>query len=741
MSQYSWALYHDGNLSRASQMLGRLRSKRDRPNDRTLLVNIAICSGNWDSLLPFIESEWVNRTDREPQELLRAGQLATQLGSPRAKELVVEAARTGSNDPGVLLGCYGAAVKGSWEETEQVHEWLQSAADLSDPEGPIQKISFDEIAERKPNWEKREEHVWELLISGGAPLFSAANALNRTVIDLFLAPALSGASESDLRRRPFIPAFSGARAPRTIEASSLTVEPNSLLILSFLGILERVIGHFERILIPHATMGWLFEEIQRVEFHQPSRVSGARALRQLLDDRRLGRFEASVAPEIDLVREVGNDLASLISEAEADRGGKARPGIVVRPYPVHRVGSLMLETTELTDHAQVLCGCADVVRALRRHGRLTAREEELSLAYLKLLERPWPHEVSIADGSVLYLDGLALSYLQQLNLLDKLGAAGFTALVSPNDLKEMHDLIRHGEFTGRTLSLLNDLRRTVAGAIADGKIKVGQAVAFEEEAKEVLKHPTAAVLRIGATTDAILVDDRFINEHQSIEYAGQSRPIINSLELLDLLTLRGELSASERNEARTKLRNAGFGLIPVEPTELESALQAASVENGLVVESAELRAIRESILKTRMTNVLQIPKELPWLTGCHNAVRDLLTSQWKAGFSVDVARARSEWLAKLVDPRGWSHRMPGSRAGDLRTMHYRQHLLALIAAVPTDQPPAVLRAYAAWLNESIVKEIAETDPENMSWLIETAKEMIDRLIHLLSQDGDIEDEN
>ena len=488
-------------------------------------------------------------------------------------------------------------------------------------------------------------------------------------------------------------------------------------------------------------MGWLFEEIQRVEYHQPSRVSEARALRQLLDDQRLGRFEASVPPEIDLVREVGNDLASLISEAEADRGGNAPPGIVVRPYPVHRVGSLMRETAELTAHAQVLCGCADVVRALRRHGQLTAREEEFSLAYLKLVERPWPHEVSIADGSILYLDGLALSYLQQLNLLDKLGAAGFTALVAPDDLREMHAFIRHGEFTARTLSLLNDLRRTVAGAIADGKIAVGQAVAFEDEAKEVLTHPTAAVFRNGATTDAILVDDRFINEHKSMEYAGQSRPIVNSLELLDLLVLRGVLSASERNEARTKLRNAGFGLIPVEPTELESALQATPVENGRVVETAELQAIRESILKARMTNVLQIPKELPWLTGCHKALLDVLSSQWKAGFSVDAARARSEWLAKLLDPRGWSHRMPGSRADDLRTMHYRQHLLALIAAVPTDQPPTVLRAYAAWLNESIVKEIAETDPENMSWLVETAKQMIDNLIKLLSQDSDFEEED
>ena len=162
LSQYSWALYHDGNLARASEMLGRLRSTRDRPNDRTLFVNIAICSGNWDSLLPFVESEWVNRADREPQELLEGWPVGNAAGIAESEGLVVEAARTGSDDPRVLLGCYGAAVKGSWEETEQVHEWMQRAADLSDPEGPIQKISFDEIAERKPKWEKREDHVWEL---------------------------------------------------------------------------------------------------------------------------------------------------------------------------------------------------------------------------------------------------------------------------------------------------------------------------------------------------------------------------------------------------------------------------------------------------------------------------------------------------------------------------------------------------------------------------------------------------
>ncbi|MER9007120.1 MULTISPECIES: hypothetical protein [unclassified Mesorhizobium] len=722
----AWALFRLGDCARSSAILADIRLKRDDENDRTLLTNLAIVSGAWETLVPFVEVQWERRDDRSPDELLRAGQLATQLGSPRAKDLVLEAAQRGDGDPKILLGCYGAAVQGDWEDDPVVYGWMEKAAQLSGPDGPIQQISFEEIAQRQPDWERRENNTAERLWSGNAPLFAAAQILNRSLVDLFLLPMLGNVMEGDARRRVLIPAYSGSRATQTIAPATLAVEPNALISLARHGLLDRTLDHFEKVYIPHSTLGWLFDETQRVDFHQPSRVTAARRLRQLLDSGHLLRFEASTQPYVDLVKDVGDDLASLIAVAESDHGNK-RQRIVVRPYPVHRIGSLMRETVDLTDHASHICGCADLIAALRQGGQLTANEEERARSYLSVQERPWPHSTPIEPNAVLYLDELAVTYLQHLGFLDRLKGAGFTAYVAAPELSEMDALIRHSAFTSDARLVLSRIRRRLADGLASGTVILGEASRRDDQEINFRDHPTASLLRLGRIADAVLVDDRFMNQHQILAEAGRRTPIITTLDLLDCLASQGLLSAQERLEVRTSMRRAGYCLVPVEPQELHEAVTQAAVIDGEVVETAELRAIRENVLQVRMGSLLQIPKELPWLEGLFSSAMEVLRAQWDDTIDDATARARSDWLFELYDSRGWSHRLTSTVGGSLTLVRFRSQVWSLLAG-QQDQTPRVRQRYLSWLDDNVFSTISDTDPETYQWILSEVRELVDNVI-------------
>ena len=133
------------------------------------------------------------------------------IGAGRAVELVREAAERSPDDPNVLVGCYHLATTAGWEIDVEAHVWMQRAVELSGGDGPVQMVSIRDLFERKPDWERQESNVWGLLEKGDTPMFAAGQLLNRSLLSLYLMPALGNMEEPDVRRRSMVYAFCGAR--------------------------------------------------------------------------------------------------------------------------------------------------------------------------------------------------------------------------------------------------------------------------------------------------------------------------------------------------------------------------------------------------------------------------------------------------------------------------------------------------------------------------------------------------
>ncbi len=723
-SLLSWAHYRLGDLRSSTAALDKLRAVRDESNDRHLWVNITVASGNWSALAEFVEAEWSNRADRQAAELLRAGQIAQQIGSiSRSKELIAAAAEEAIADSNaeILLGCYGAAISSGWEIRAEVSDWFGKAIELSGEDGPIQRVGLNELAEQQPEWAKREDSVYESLLTATSPMFAAARTLNRTLLDFFLVPSLLNTKEEDVRRRSLIFSFSGARPIIRSESKKLALDVTSLITLGLANRLKYVIDSHDAVVIAHTTLGWLFKERERLKFHQPSQVEKAREILQLVSDEVVRQFEGTTTPA-NLEKEVGVDMAQFLVAAKTLEQPDGANKVVVRPYPVSKPGTLMDEIADTSGYEDHLAGCSDLVEALSKQGRLTAAEEESARAYLSLHEKPWPHKATIEPGATLFLDDLAVSYLQFLGLMNPTKLAGYNVFVAKSHLDRANALVKHETISAEAEQLIEDLRATLSEGLDSGKVQLTSVDARQrdDDLFDIANHPTLLLLRRAKDIDAFVIDDRHYNPHARANTDNGEKDLLTSIDVLHGLVERGSMTSSQLQDDLAALRRAGFVFVPNRPDEIIHLVKSATVVDGVLNETGELRAIRESVLRIRMTDVLQLPNETIWTDGLTLSLIQAIREQWSDEIDDTTARAKSTWLLRLLDVRGWSHRNPidGPQAEE----RY-QALLQMLMMHP-EASEAPLNRYLLWIEETVLAQFSEEHPEAYGRLVENVERLI-----------------
>ena len=725
---YCSALFYEGELLKARSELANLSDDGKDGNYRALRANLAIALGDWNFLAAFVAEEYQEKENRSPGDLIRAAQLCLCLNSPHAKQLILAVADKGHGDAEALTAAYGLATKGGCEHELDAIRWLYRALELSGNNGPVQQMALKDIFDRKPAWDRQEARTWQLLSRGEIPMSLAAQSLNRSLIHLMLFPALANLSEPDPRRRGLIPAYSGKRQSASFDVGgTVGMDVTTLLILSLLDILGPVLDAFDTVYVPHSTLGWLFQEKDRATFHQPSRIQDAYQVRHLLETGALERWVSSTVADSGLAAHVGEELSMLITEAENVGDDAETQSVVVQPAPVYRPASLMDEEADLTEHTAVISSCLSIVDMLRKNGQLTAEEDKRARAYLQVQEQPWQQQPEIADGATLYLSSLAVSYFLHLGLLEKLRPAGFRAVVSPREASEANELIAYEGIAKKVREEIENVRSALSQRIESGKIRFGRSRHGDEpEERPLSAYPIDDLLALRGHCETIIADDRFFNQHARIEDNGSDTFIFSTLDLLDWLTSADVITPDSRLEYRTRLRQAGYFFVPVEDVELTHHLNASPVQDDNVIETAELKAIRENILCVRMSEWLQLPHEVAWLdTTLHVLIR-VLKGLWQAGTDLAAVTARSNWIVELINIRGWAHRF--GVGNEEFAVKAKQGLLTLtLFTPPSDASQEIKNAYWNWVEDRVLLPIKEQDPDLYAWIVEQEKSLISQI--------------
>jgi hypothetical protein len=168
-------------------------------------------------------------------------------------------------------------------------------------------------------------------------------------------------------------------------------------------------------------------------------------------------------------------------------------------------------------------------------------------------------------------------------------------------------------------------------------------------------------------------------------------------------------------ESVTSLRRAGLSFIPLQAGELVELLQSARVSENMLVETAELRAIRESVLVARLSDGLQLHKEHAWLDQLILCSVESIRAQWTDDMIEDDSKARSDWILDVFDIRHWAYKYANM---DLRIMvgRYRAYVMAL-SMLNTNVLAATRSKYWRWFEEAVLAPMKGEDREGFEQLV------------------------
>lgn len=709
------ALLGTGRIVEGASAAANLQMRHDEEDDAALAANAAVLTGDWARLKVLAAHEWERRAERSPEHLVSVAQMCGDQDGEASLRLAEEAASR-SSDAGVLLRAAGVA----WRQgrDEMASGWVARASEASGPGGPVRAVDHAEMLETLRERAQQTGEVWTFLAAGRAPLHVVAPLLGVGLADLLLLPLRRNARETDGRRRTVVPVRHGSRPvaapPATVRrpAADLT----SLLLLAGIGGLDLLDHAFDSVMVPWSTMVALRQEAERLGHHQRSRVTSAQRIRLLQAAGTLTALPgAEPPPEARLAAEVGEELAILLCRAQ--RVG----GRVVHPAVVHQVGTMMEEHADLGDYGPLILTTGQFADALQRRGALDREQHRRARAMLDRQD-PGPAPGSPDLGGPLLLSSLAVAYLEPLGLLEALGRAGLTATLSPTVVTETAAIVEAEADARWAADALDQVRRWYARGLASGRVSVlprraelggdGEDLGREGGTlRELLFAPEDC--------DGILVDDRFIGRHPTAERAGRSVPLFCVFDLLARLQAAGHLSSDRHWALRHGLRAGGAACAPLDPEELLHHLSASA--GSPLVETAELRAIRENLTILRASPFIRLPEEAPYLDGLARAGCDVIRRIWAdATMAPEAAAERADWVWEHVVVRGpewWQHfpddaRPPGSVAsleGIVR------HLVPLLVPAGPRQQAAV-----AWLERRVVGPLSH-DPEAFDLMTQVAK--------------------
>ena len=644
----AFALMRAGRLREAREINDGLLNQKINHENLVLGIGLAIASGDWEGLGAIMDPAWGQRDILTSYDLMALAQLmAEQDPTPnRALQLARLAAENAPDDPRILIGAYWLYLH-LGQEAEADPAWFRRAYDLSSgDEGPLWQVTLDDlVTNRLPEQQDHLRDVERKWLASHLPITCAAGRHNVPLARMLLHFPVQNAGLSDGRHRAVLPIMSGRREAVELQRTwKVGLDVTSIMVLFHLGLLDKALDAFHHVKLAPNLMSHLFRERGEVPFHQPSLVEAANRVLALRTGNQLGSADIPSRSPKMIADEVGAELGALLQLARQENGK------VVCALPIYKAGSLMKQQAETSSHEDLILPIMDFCKLLYDEGKIGSDDYQRAHSFLRMRgqEECTDNPRSMTDGPV-YVDRLALNYLQDAQLLQRVAGAGLGLQVHPLVIREMDGLAQEGE-TGRELIRnIEEIRHIVRNALDSGKASFLPHVSEQKlqiQSGEIRYETTTSLLAGSSECDALCIDDRFINRHSHMPVSSEREiPIGCALDVLRYLVSLGSISESDCRLARHKLRLGGFAYVPLESTELIHWLKASKVNDSLLTECMELKVLRQAAARADSL----IPTNSQEMTGlianCRTACVQAIIDMWQdQELSPEEAAQYSNWI-------------------------------------------------------------------------------------------------
>lgn len=506
----------------------------------------------------------------------------------------------------------------------------------------------------------------------------------------------------------------------------------SVMVLAFLGLLQKVLRSFNRVVLSPDTMIFLLNERGRVRFHQPSRIKDAEIIRELIERGQLQIGQITAKPPQWLIEEVGHDLAELLEQARADNGW------VVHPHPIHQLRTFLEKHAELREYEHLILSTTDLANLLLNAGKITTDLHNQARKYLvardKDSNRGLPPS-SVILNSPIYIDVLAITYLQQAQCLSSICRSGINVRVHPSMKDEQSALVAASREGERLYEDIRAIRDCLREALADG-------TALFLPQQDVDKERIGSMFHFFSDTgpcDIVCIDDRCMNRHGFLtDKKGRNVPIICTLDLISHLENQGLIDTEAKHVALHRLRAAGFGLIPTTLDELEQLVRKANFDSGNnLIENVELLVIRQYIMRIRSLNMVQSPLEEPLLTQLRLTSVIVIRRLWQDdALPIERVVALTNWVWSNVSPSplDWEHVTHLDPDGTALRQKYVNYLIPLLSPLGL-KDPAKYNAFRQWIEQSVIAPLLPANDGLVDDLAERTKLEIQSLVKRISDEN------
>ncbi|HVR09260.1 MAG TPA: hypothetical protein VMW75_14515 [Thermoanaerobaculia bacterium] len=726
----AWALFRGGRLKEAEQLNGRLLQRRSHVQDLDLDINLALASGRWEHFPVIVEREWPRRAEHPPETLLRLASLAAETGasSDRAWELAKLAVHKAGSDPHVIMSALSLMYRLGRDGQPEGSAWLSQALALSSDSGPIRRMDLATVVQEwLPAQRDHRRMMEERWLRGEIPLHFAAAQLDAPLAQLLIGFPRDNETLLDGRRRILLPIVSELRQPLSMQPEwVIGLDITSLLILAHLGLLDRVIAAFAKVILAPETLLILLNERNRVRFQQPARAAAAQALRGMLDERQLREAETPRGNIDDLAAEVGTDLAQLLQAAK-ESGGR-----VVRHLPIYKLRSLMTEPAALGEYERLICSTVDLEQVLFTLGHLDGTLHQRASAYLLSQDRPSAAANDLSFLSrPLYLDDVAVTFLQTSGVLPAMFAAGLDLRVHSSLRQDTSRLIATAQEGEQLAASLDQIRVVLRTGLDCGKIELLPRHDPSDEQQPWIFEAAPTILQFredSGSCDAVCIDDRFFNKGTTLtDRRERTVPVVCVLDLLGFLESLGTIAPPEGTALRHRLRRSGFVFLPLMPADLASVVGTAQWrEDGGLIESAELRGLRQSLARLRALPQLHEPVKQDLASALLTTAVWVIRQLWdEPDLPTERAAQLSSWIWHHLAPVPDDWLTGAARAAGLATEAFAQQVTLLLVPLSSSAPPPRPDAYLDWVEASVLDPLLPANPRALARIGELAGRQIE----------------
>ena len=720
------ALYNLGRPGEAKVLIDDIGNERSPENDLYLELRVLSALGDWSGMVSVVAREWNRKDSHNAKTLVAMAQIAatSKEESTRALDFARLAVDKAPEDPHVLAAAYFLFYQLGAEESANP-EWIERAHDLSSDEsgpvwaGSVEELLSDIVPERQRVLEKAEKE-W---LRGDIPHSTAAKLLGIPLARFLLIVPSANEREPDGRKRVVLHTTSGARDLVEMDSEwTVALDLSSILVLASVNMLETAMSAFEGIRLAPDIMGALLLERTEAKFHQPTRVRDAEQLRQLVDTKRI-RLAKDRETGLELVnRNIGAALASLLEHSKSESGST----VCVLPILTDTDSTVELLITET--YGQVIVSVSELCDALYQRGIIDSENLKRARLFLRGRDKPTERSVpiQILDAPI-FLDGLAITYLQYLKLLPFAASAGLDIRIHRTEYETAAAFIEVAGEGEQVIEKIEQIRNILRKAIESRTATfLPRSTRNEGDAIQLNFHlfQMASLLAAHENYDACCVDDPFINRLSEIASTeGRKVPIVTVSDILLHLKSSKTIESDDLWALRHRLRQKGHFVVPVDSDELMQWLRVAETLNGELHENAELRLLRQTISRIELLCANNPVESLTALNQVLAKGARLIPIFWEDedGWPADNARAASDWIWRnLLEPCYLARRHLAKDASTNLIKEGFARLLACLFLPLHFSDSTRLHAYTQWLGVSVIGTFAPANPD----IIEQALEFV-----------------